>query len=281
MPKPSTQTPTTAPGPWRRHLRSFVKDSIRLETKVSSGQQVKPIQKVAYGTIVRVRRLAEVVGQIGPERAYESRILVRSMLELYFNYAWMRLRSPQRRANRFLKFLALEHLKIQLELTRTPDLNLPPLRQAIKTSTAERTKLRHLFRITDAKGKRRWAKDWARGASVETRIGEVLGQTMPDQQFDPFLYTLYRIFSSAVHGGPQSFLDCLTSTQFGFREAPQPETNPAAPYVAACVILLGTHTAASKDLSYTTPQKARLAAISTRFKARAPAFSNTLGVSIP
>lgn len=281
MPRPSVETPTTAPGPWRRQLRALVKQSIRFEVKVSSAQQLNPIQKIAYGTLVRVRRLAEVVSQVGPERAYESRILVRAMLELYFNYAWMRLRSPQRRANRFLKFLALEHLKIQRELARSPDLNTPALRQAIKASVAERAKSRNLFRIADPKGNRRWAKDWAGGATFETRVGDVLSHTMPERQFDPFLYTLYRIFSSAVHGGPQSFVDSLTLTRFGYREEPQPERNPAAPYLAACIILLGTHTAASKDLHYTSYQKGRLATISAQFKSRAPAFNNTLGVSIP
>jgi hypothetical protein len=253
-----------------------------MERRLTLGQQKRPLQKAAYGSLVRLRRLGEAIAALPPTQAYEGRILIRAMLEIYFNYAWMRLKQPHGRATRFLRFLAIERLKFLQSVQQSPDLNLPSLRAAIRAAKYERTRLRHLFRVTDAKGRRLWAKDWAGGLSVEARFHQVLTASAAERgSWDPFLYTLYRWFSGAAHGGPQSFSEVLEPSHFGLRPREQPEATPVAHYMGAGIVLLSGHAMGSVDLEYDDAWKERLGKHRVRYLALSPNVANTLGMPLP
>ena len=100
--------------------------------------------------------------------------------------------------------------------------------------------MRHLFRNRikqgKNKGKLKWDGNWASGASLESRLKEVLKSETG--KYDSFLYGLYRWLSSTVHGGPTSLNDVLEPDK-PLRAKQQPESNPTSHLVGAFVVLLG------------------------------------------
>ena len=94
------------------NLKQCISLAKRLEAIVSPIANKKEITFVGFGFLVRNRRLAGAILQLGESHAYEGRMLLRSMIEIHINYSWIRLSSPKRRANRFLKFQSLEELMI-------------------------------------------------------------------------------------------------------------------------------------------------------------------------
>jgi hypothetical protein len=156
---------------------------------------------VAYGFLIRNRRVAEAIERLGETSAYEGRMLLRTMIEIMFNQAWIRLRAKHSRALRFAAFQPLELLRVQTSLHATL---APAEYQATKRNLErQRRDVRHLFRFRASNGMMRWAKSWASVSTVEARIQEVRAAEAPGNP-DPFMYAMYSWISSAVHGGPHS-----------------------------------------------------------------------------
>jgi hypothetical protein len=84
-------------------LRRSIRLARRLERIASSLADSKPLTLVGYGFLVRSRRLARAIEAIPPECAYETLILLRTMLEIYFDHRWIRLKRKHARAIRFLR----------------------------------------------------------------------------------------------------------------------------------------------------------------------------------
>lgn len=194
----------------------------------------KPIQLIALGTAVRVRRGTAAVAVLTPTFAYEARPLLRTVFELHVNYAWMRMKRPNQRANRFLKFQPLERLRWAETLVDGSDIKNHELAPAIKAMKKRRSRLRHLF--FDKRSKR-WAKHWASVSAFEARLRQIARGVSDGGSF---LYTLYRWFSSSAHGGAQSFEDILTRIEGGIRERPQAALDSINEVEAAAVLLLAT-----------------------------------------
>jgi Family of unknown function (DUF5677) len=174
---------------------------------------------------------------------------VRTMLELYFNYAWIRLKRPHSRATRFLRFQPLERLRIAETLVRLSPVREQELAPHIARLRKRRTSLRYLFRSKDSKGKNRWARDWAGGRSLESRLQEVLAESRASgNSNDNFLYALYRWLSGVVHGNAQSFEDVLTVDVGGVRAKTNQELASGMEQDAASVSLLAVWSIAARDL---------------------------------
>lgn len=174
--------------------------SIRLARKLEDTVNLIATNKkhttIGYFTLVRNRRLAEGIDLLGQTHAYEGRILLRSMIEIHINYAWIRCRKPTLRANRFFRFHPLEQLAIidgLMESTPSPEL----LKEEWRDLRRQRAATRHLFQYRK-KRRLRWADSCFRTTSLKSRLDEVLKLETPTKQ-SGFLYTLYRWTSSAVH----------------------------------------------------------------------------------
>jgi hypothetical protein len=146
------------------------------------------------------------------------------MVEIHINYAWIRFKNREFRANRFIKFGPLQQLRILEDLEPSGLMYRDDYCAKLKEFRRKRAKVRHLFRNVNNRGKLKWDRTWASVASLESRLEEVLkSQT---GKYDSFLYALYRWFSSAVHGGPTSLDDVLEPDR-PLRAKLQPESIPA------------------------------------------------------
>lgn len=236
----------------QRTIRSYIYRSIALSKRLESITGPKANRKknilVGFGFLVRNRRLAQAVSQLSNQYAYEKRILIRSMVEIHITYAWIRLRNTENRANRFIKFIPLEKLKILKDLKASGLITSDEYRIKLREYINRRTKVRHLFRNQinrgKNKGKLKWDGNWASGASLESMLEEVLKSETG--KYDSFLYTLYRWFSSTVHGGPISLDDVLEPDR-PLRAKQHPESNPTSHLKGAFVVLLATIEALAKS----------------------------------
>lgn len=233
------------------------------EVELSIKSPPTPLRRVAFGTIVRARRSAEAVGLLGEEYSYEAQVIVRSLLELYFNYAWIRLRNANSRASRFLKFHTLEKLTIMSDYP--PEWKLGSYHSKVRQLEHDRAKLRHLFRRKDKNGRLYWAKSWAQVESLEARISQVQRASGASSE-DRFMYALYRWFSSAAHGGPQSFADVLSVEKTRVRARMTAEMSNGRSMKSAASVLLVITAAAIADTSVSTDLAVRVRGVFEELK---------------
>lgn len=202
-------------GLWPSRLNRAIRLAKECESTVLAVHQEKPQGTVAYGTLVFNRRLAEAVRQLRGDSDYEARIPLRCMLEIFYNYAWIRLRQSERRANRYLKFHCIERLKMMDDMS--PEMKSQEYRAKYRALVNERSRYRHLFRFRDKKGKLRWATGWAT-KSLEARMMEVIAaRTKVGEPLDRYMYSIYRWTSSSAHGGPSAMNEILRMTPAGLR----------------------------------------------------------------
>ena len=229
----------------QRTIRSYLHRSIALSKRLEAIASPKAGQRestvVGFGFLVRNRRLAQAISQLNSQYSYEKQIFIRSMVEIHINYAWIRLKNTEVRANKFINFEPLALLKILEDIEPSGLMSQDEYRSKLKEYKNKRAKLGHLFwnRIKQGKnkGKFKWDSNWASGASLESRLKEVLkSQT---GKYDSFLYGLYRWLSSTAHGGPTS-LNAVLEPDKPLRAKLQPESNPTLHLVGAFVVLLAT-----------------------------------------
>lgn len=228
----------------RSHLRRCIALAELLEDQISSASRYKKSTIVGFGFLVRLRRLAEAVLELGKGHAYEAQILLRSMIEIHYNHKWILLSAKERRANRFMKFEVLERLKISNNLSESMDPN--EYAAESKKLRAMRAKVRHLFRQRNKKKKLVWAESWASVTSFEGRLMKVL--KFEKGEPDEFLYGLYRYFSSTVHGGPISLREVLESSPT-IRAKLQPESEPEKQIRGAFLILIDSIRTLAENIS--------------------------------
>lgn len=224
------------------YLKRSINLATSLETKVSPVAGKKKSTFVGFGFLVRNRRLAQAILRLGWNHAYEGRMLLRSMIEIQINYAWIRLRDRERRANRFLKFQPLEMLSILKDLSDSME---PAIYHSnLRKKKSERGRFRYLFRNRNQGGKLRWDKNWARGFSLKDRLKDLLHAETG--KFDGFLYAIYGWSSSAIHGGPESISEVLEKN-VRLQAKIQPEEDPVAQIVGAVLVLMATIEALAED----------------------------------
>ena len=228
----------------RSHLRRCIALAELLEDQIGIASRYKKSTIVGFGFLVRLRRLAEAVLELGKDHAYEAQILLRSMIEIHYNYKWILLFAKERRANRFMKFELLERLKISDSLSKAMDSN--EYATESKKLKAMCAKVRHLFRQRNRKKKLVWANSWASVTSFENRLMQVLKSESGEP--DKFLYGLYRYFSSTVHGGPISLREVLESSPT-IRAKMQPESEPEKQIKGAFLILIDSIRTLAEDTS--------------------------------
>ena len=226
-------------------LRNAIRVAQVLEAAGSAKTLRKPLQVAGYGFLVRIRRLAQAITRCGTQSAYESRVLMRCMLEIQINYAWIRLRNSHSRALRFHHYWSIDRLRL-LEKAGTifRAADYADRRRAL---IAERRKVRHLFRFRDKNGKMQWAQSWASVSSVEARLAEVQRKEKPAAKPDPFMYGMYISFSSATHGSPNSLVEVLEVAGSRLVPKSQPEMKPKAHYIGAFILLAWAIEAFAKD----------------------------------
>jgi len=198
---------------------------------------------LGFGFLVRQRRLAEAIRTLGTASAYEGRMLLRTMVEIYINYSWIRQDKGYSRAVRFIRFEPLERRQVLEDIKAV----IPEQRAAasLHRFEQERRATRHLFRVLDPKRNRhKWAGSWATIPSLRDRYVELLrleAVKAKKPTSDVFTYGLYRWASSAVHGGPMSVSECITTTSSaGTVAKDQPERKPTAQLSSAATYLTAT-----------------------------------------
>ena len=226
-------------------LKQAIEAARKLELAASQKHLPKRLQVAGLGFLVRNRRIARAIERLGRESSYESRILLRVMLEIKINYAWIRLRNTHSRALRFHQFWSIERLKL---LENTATIFKPPdYSERKRLLQIERAKVRNLFRFRDSSGKMQWAKSWASVSSVEARLVEVQKKEKPNDAPDPFLYGMYVSFSSATHGSPNSLNEVLTIDGAHVKASLQPESRPDNHRMGAFILLAWTIEAFAED----------------------------------
>lgn len=153
-------------------LRRSIRLARRLERIASGLATSKHLTLAGYGLLIRSRRLARAIEAIPPDCAYEALILLRTMLEIFFDYRWIRIKHKHSRAVRFLRYQPIDKLK---SFEKLPSAFTPDQRRSIRIRLkAERSKARHLFRFRDKNNKLRWAASWAHPvSSVALRMNEL------------------------------------------------------------------------------------------------------------
>jgi hypothetical protein len=232
---------------------------------------------VAFTTLIRQRRLAEAVLRLGIKNAYESKVLLRSMIEIHFNSEWILYRGGTRRAKRFVDFHPLEQLRILDQVG--PTLRMPDDMAIRRRLVAARAKVRHLFRRRNKQGKYQWSNTWATVTSLEARMRAVLARRKVTGPADAqFFYGLYTWYSSAVHGGPISMRSVIQYRGRQPSPRPQPEPDPLASIGAALLVLestIGAVGSCSGQLHLLEPQFGALSrAVRELTRARPPLWSN-------
>lgn len=242
----------------------------RCEDVILPQRQEKPLQMVTYSMLIAQRRFALAVRKLDVSSSYEARVLVRSMLEHYYNLSWMRLRAPHRRANRFMCFHVIERLRMMQELPE--DMRPADYAEVLADLKRRRAAYRHLFQRRDRRGVLSWDKSWCGGLSFEARVTEVQrAARVPNRRTDPFMYVLYRWFSGTTHGSAQHFSELLRATPRGVRPLDQPDRRPAATMLSASLFLLGTLSHASQVLNFSDSMNAELGQLTSAcFKAVGP-----------
>jgi hypothetical protein len=206
---------------------------------------MKPLTLVGFGSLVRNRRLASAILKLTSEHAYEARLLMRSMIEIHTNYAWIRLRKAHSRATRYLRFEAAEQYRL---LQKWVTVFRPADHDArLKHWAAERGETKHLFYHRDEKGRLRWDKTWASVSSLESRMIEIHQKEKPGEPFDPFVYGMYVWFSSTTHGGPSSVKDVVVVREGRLSTSRQPEKTPRVHLFGAVTLLAWTIEAFAED----------------------------------
>lgn len=253
----------------RRFLADLIRFATRCEEVILRSHQKRPRGAVAYATLVAQRRFAEAILTLGTPGAYEARVVLRTMVEHHFNLAWILLKEPHRRANRFMKFQAVERVR---GLERFPkDMRPPEYDKVYRRALQARARVAHLFR-RKRNGKFAWDKNWARGTSFETRLNEVLAaEAGPGGQADQFMYTLYRWFSGLSHGNASHFQELLEPTRFGVRAKANPDPRPANQMMSASLFLAGTLGKCEQVLGFSPGMSEKLSRLSQRCKALAQA----------
>lgn len=231
-----------------RTIRSYLHRSIalskRLETVASAKAEQRKRTFVGFGFLIRNRRLAQAISQLTSWYSYEKRIFIRSMVEIHINYAWMRLKDTESRANKFIKFQPLEKLRILEDIGHSGLMSQNEYNSKLAEYKNQRDKLSQLFRNRTKKGKFKWDNNWASGNSLKDRLKEVLDSETGNN--DQIIYGLYRSFSSTAHGGPIS-LDDVLEADTPLRAKPQPESNLTSHLVGASLLLLATIEALADD----------------------------------
>lgn len=209
----------------------------QLEQLASEKRIRRRLLVAGFGFLIRNRRAAQAIDQLGVRFAYESGILLRTMMEIRINYAWIRLTQTYSRSVRFFDFWSLERLTL-LEKAATffRPADFLQKREALEV---ERRKVRHLFRHRDREGKMRWDRSWAQVSSVEARLREVEGDKA-ERNPDLFMYGLYVLLSAAVHGSPSSLNHVLGVVNGRLSAKSQPESDPSRHHFGALLVLMWT-----------------------------------------
>lgn len=206
-----------------------------------------PAGLVTFEMLVQNRRLAEAIDTLGVKYSYEAQTLARAMLETWVNARWIRIREPRRRASRFLKFEAIEALKL---LDSVPMHERPPVAAArMRLWKRWRRGVRGTF-FRDGKWVTTWAVTRESGRRIERRSLEMRlqdvsrdmeatsGRPEIDSANRTTFYFVYRVFSQPPHGTQVGLTPLVAWTRRGPVAHPQPSRLPLLPleHAAACLL---------------------------------------------
>lgn len=229
----------------RRWVR-LLGDSIRLARRLEKAARVRdsrqPIRTFLYQAMVFARRQAEAIQRLYPDAKSETMFLERNLFELWVNTRWILLREPNRRANRFIKFAAVQNLKA---LERCPeDLQPPGFDASLRRFRREQSRVRGLFLRLNGKGRPKWARTWALSGgqefeSIKSRVKEIAAadqQFKLDSQGRSWAYGIYSLLSESGHVSPLA-LRALVS--FDRRRGWVPHHEPASQSLGSRVYVVG------------------------------------------
>lgn len=113
-------------------LKRTIRLARKLEKLGSQPSSKKLVTTVGYGFLVRARRLAMALETIPAQCAYEALILVRTMLEIFYDYSWIRLRRKHYRSVRFIRYQPIDMLKtLDVMPTAFSPAKLPKIRRRL------------------------------------------------------------------------------------------------------------------------------------------------------
>jgi hypothetical protein len=233
-----------------------------IEAILGARQRPPAPQLVAFGSLVRNRRLSQAIARIPEDLAYEALVLVRCLVETQINLSWIRL-DPRTRAERFLKFEPLERLDLIKEMPESVPKGRA--RAVVERLEAARNATKSLFGEVSNHGKLRWAGKWA-PVSLRDRLSEIMNAA--GQSKVPFVYVLYRWGSSVVHGGPVSLASIIRTDREHASAVPQPLTEASSVFAGAGLCLLMTASDAAVLGDVPESQRAGIAGLIADFNRR-------------
>lgn len=254
-------------------LRQAIEVAQQVEASFPNEQRKSAIGRVAFGSLVRNRRFAQMLALIPEDLAYETLAVIRCMVEIQINLSWIRKDPGGERAERFLKFEPLERLDMIKEMPES----IPPgtARDIVDSLETKREVVKDLFADVTANGRTRWAKHWAQVPTLRKRLNEIM--TLEGLTRVPFTYVVYRWASSVVHGSPSSIASVLQNEAGVVGPVAQPLSDPTSVFASAALSLLMTSSDAAAIGGLGSDQKQGIASLIGDFSARVGTKKETRG----
>jgi len=196
---------------------------------------------VTYASLVQTRRLAEAIDRLDEELEQEGLILARTMLEVWTNLRWIRLRDSHNRARRFLQYEPVE-AHLTRERLPTEERSLSPVLE--RRAKRDLARVRHLFRRRG-----RWAHSWASSGTLRRRLADIeeADRRMPLADERTTLHFVYGVLCAPTHGSPRALGFGLRLSRLGLRPAYESQI-PLLPLKHASAGLLSIAGYAATDL---------------------------------
>jgi hypothetical protein len=234
-------------------LRNHLADAISLAESAEPmielrRQTARPLEIVVFEHLVCLRRLSSAIERLCTALSYEAGIIERTMVEAWTNLQWILLDDGNDRADRFMKFVAVEMTSMLEEIPK--QWQLPE--EKLRLWREMRLTYRDLFQRRTKGGSLRWDKSWAKVGTMKGRLVEVLRARLArrgesaeasgsaiDASENTAHYSYYRNASQRTH-----VTQAALEQMFGFTSddrlvsIPQPHVDPTYPLEIAAAILL-------------------------------------------
>ena len=250
-----------------RRLKRLLRDAVKLAERVDRATRVKmrtPSGAVAFGILVKMRRDAEILLALSRKELPNAPTVVRSMLEGTVNLRWILLRDKRRRANRYIRFSAVEHVRWLEQIPESAQSTEHV--QHLKYARAERARVRHLFRRPVKKhgkptGKFEWQRTWS-NLDLFSMLREITAWQASGDTLN-FTYMQFRLFSQHSHSTATSLFHIMEiDNRRGWRTSTPVYAQNVPLLGLACLYLISTLEAANEELQQ--PYGAEIARLQER-----------------
>lgn len=188
---------TDMQAPFRRTMGDAVTLARQAEDHYERRVGQEAEQLVCLVHMARARRFCEAILALPPELAPEAQVIYRALFEHTTNLQWLYIKDFPNRAERFIRFEAVERSNLFKDTVLD---DLPEEQRArIEEIEAAKQSVVALFRYRNRKGKLTWPEHSSR-LKFRQRLDEVLTDRGEKDRIARIMATQYRFFSGMVHG---------------------------------------------------------------------------------